>query len=316
MKSNGTYARFFLALSAIILSLASIACAATTDFPKKIGITYVKSPLNVPSIIQKEKNFFQDAFPGVSLIFPELNAGPRQTAAMAAGEVQFANCLGATSAILAASEGLPLRIIGIYSRAPKAFVIVVRNPAIKTVADLKGRSIGGPKGTILHQLLVAALKRSKIRPTEVNFINMDIPSAAAALQKGSIQAALLAGPAAYNATENGGIVLVDGEGLVDATTVIATTEDFAKKYPAAIAKFLTVHHRALEFMEQKPQEAMRIAGEATGLPPKAVKAMYPLYDFDPTIRKSDIEELSRTQDFMMELGLQRKRINIDDLFIN
>ena len=84
MKSNGTYARFFLALSAIILSLASIACAATTNFKKKIGITYVKSPLNVPSIIQKEKNFFQDAFQGVSLIFPELNAGPRQTAAMAA----------------------------------------------------------------------------------------------------------------------------------------------------------------------------------------------------------------------------------------
>ena len=305
----------FSSLLVVILLFSSIASAATAGLPKKIGITYVKSPLNVPSIIQKENNLFQDEFPGVSLTFPELNAGPRQTAAMAAGEVQFANCLGATSAILAVSEGLPLKIIGVYSRAPKAFVIVVRNSAIKTVADLKGRSIGGPKGTILHQLLVAALKRSKIRPTEVNFINMDIPSAAAALQKGSIQAALLAGPAAYNATENGGIVLADGEGLVDATTVIATTEEFAKKYPITIGKFLNAHHRALEFMKQKPQEAMRIAGEATGLSPKAVATMYPWYDFDPTIRKSDVAELNRTQDFMMEFGLQRTRINIDDLFI-
>lgn len=313
MKSN--YRVFFPALLLAILFLSSTACAATTALPEKIGITYVKSPLNVPSILQKEKKFFQDEFPGVQLSFPELNAGPRQTAAMAAGEVQFANCLGATSAILAVSEGMPLRIIGIYSRAPKAFVIVVRNPAIKTVADLKGRSVGGPKGTILHQLLVAALKRSKVRPTEVNFINMDIPSAAAALHKGSIQAALLAGPAAYNATESGGIVLIDGEGLVDATTVIATTEDFAKKYPTTITKFLNVHNRALEFMRQKPQEAMRIAGEATGLPPKAVEAMYPWYDFDPDIRKSDIAELNRTQDFMMELGLQRTRIDINDLFI-
>ena len=38
-----------------------------------------------------------------------------------------------------------------------------------------------------------------------------------------------------------------------------------------------------------------------------VEAMYPWYDFDPRIRKADIEELVRTQQFMLDNGLQRKK---------
>ncbi len=289
--------------------------AFASDMPRKMGITYVKAPLNVPSIVAKYNMTFEKAYDGVDLSFPEITEGPKQTEAMAAGEIGIASCLGSTSAILAASEGLDVKIIGIYSRAPKAFMIVVRDPTIKSVKDLKGKKVAGPKGTILHQLLAAALDKEDMSVKDVEFVQMGLSSGENALGTGSVDAALLAGPAAYKALNSGGRMLKNGEGLVDATIVIATTEKFAKSYPKAISKFMEAHKKTLEWIKKNPAKAAEMTQKETGLPKEAVNMMTPWYDFDSTIRKRDIEELVRTQDFMIENGLQRNKIEINSIIL-
>lgn len=301
-----------LTCAALIIFCGAQASAAE-ELPKKIAITYVKAPLNVPTIVERKLKIFETKFPGVELSFPELTEGPKQTAALAAGEIAFASCLGSTSAILAASEGLDLRIIGIYSRAPKAFMIVVRDPDIKSVRDLNGRKIAGPKGTILHQLLASALAKEGMAARDVEFISMDLPSAASALANGSVSAALLAGPAAAGALKNGARMLKNGEGLVDATIVIATTDKFISRYPAAAARFAEAHKATLEWIKANPDEAKRFTQQETGLSSADVETMYNWYDFEMQIKKSDVEELRRTQEFMIENGLQRNRIDIESI---
>lgn len=289
--------------------------AFASDMPRKMGITYVKAPLNVPSIVAKYNMTFEKAYDGVDLSFPEITEGPKQTEAMAAGEIGIASCLGSTSAILAASEGLDVKIIGIYSRAPKAFMIVVRDPAIKSVKDLKDKKVAGPKGTILHQLLAAALDKEGMSVKDVEFVQMGLSSGANALGTGSVDAALLAGPAAYKALNSGGRMLKNGEGLVDATIVIATTEKFAKNYPKAISNFIEAHKKTLEWIKKNSDKAAEMTQKETGLPKEAVNMMTSWYDFDSTIRKRDIEELVRTQDFMIENGLQRNKIEINSIIL-
>ncbi|MCF0248481.1 MAG: NrtA/SsuA/CpmA family ABC transporter substrate-binding protein, partial [Synergistes sp.] len=298
--------KVLLALSLVfIIAQASFAA----DFPSKLGITYVKAPLNVPSIVAKYNQSFEKAYPGVDLSFPELTEGPKQTAALAAGEIGIASCLGATSALIAASEGLDVKIIGIYSRAPKAFMLVVRDPAIKSVKDLRGKKVAGPKGTILHQLLAAALDKEGMSIKDVEFVQMDLPSGANALANGSVSAALLAGPAAYNALNSGARMLKNGEGLVDATIVIATTDKFLKEYPKAVDTFMETHKKCIEWMKKNPKEAKEMTQKETGLPAEGVESMYGWYDFDPQIRDSDVEELLRTQQFLLDNGLQRNKID-------
>lgn len=298
-------------IAACLFAALAASCAwGAGALPDKMAVTYVKAPLNIPSIVERAQKRFEAEFPGVELAFPELTEGPKQTAALAAGEIAFASCLGSTSAILAASEGLDLRIIGVYSRAPKAFMIVVNDPSIKKVADLKGKRIAGPKGTILHQLLAAALAKEGMSVRDVEFVSMDIPSSAAALGNGGVSAALLAGPAAAGALRSGARMLRNGEGLIDATIVIATTGKFMKRYPSAVEGFLKVHRETLAWISANPGEAKLLAQKATGLSRDDVEAMYGWYDFDPRIKKSDIEELERTQEFMLENGLQRKKIDI------
>lgn len=305
--------KIFLAVLIVLFVIAAGAYAS--DMPEKMGITYVKAPLNIPSIVAKGNKVFEKAYKGVDLSFPEITEGPKQTAALAAGEIGIASCLGSTSAILAASEGLDLRIIGIYSRAPKAFMIVVRDPAIKSVKDLRGKKVAGPKGTILHQLLAAALAKEGMTVNDVEFVQMDLSSGANALATKSVEAALLAGPAAYNALTSGARMLKNGEGLVDATIVIATTEKFAKSYPKAISKFMEIHRKTLAWIKKNPEKAAQMTQKETGLPMDGVLMMTPWYDFDSSIRKADIEELNRTQEFMMENGLQRNKIDINSIIL-
>lgn len=90
----------------------------------KIMVTYVTAPLNVPSIVEKEKKMFENGFSKYNLPvgYSELTAGPDQTAALASGDIQFLNAVGATSVILAAANGADIKIISMYSQIGRAHV--------------------------------------------------------------------------------------------------------------------------------------------------------------------------------------------------
>ena len=289
--------------------------APAASKPDAISITYVKAPLNVPSILEKKLASFEKEFgkDNIKVSYPEITVGSKQTEALAAGSLDFAHCLGGTSAILAAANGVDLKIISMYSRAPKAFVVLVKGTAIQNIADLKGKKVAGPKGTILHQLILAALAKNGLRPDDIQFVSMDLPSSAAALMNGSVDAALSAGPDAIRAEKAGARILTNGEGLVEATIVTAVRGDFLKKHPELVKRFLTVHQAAVAHIKANPDESVQLTAAETGLPPETVRQMLPWYDFDPTIKPSDIEELKRTQEFLIQNGMLKKSIEIEKI---
>ena len=294
---------------------ATTPAAPAAAKPGAITITYVKAPLNVPSILEKKLASFDKEFAkdNIKVSYPEITVGSKQTEAMAAGSLDFAHCLGGTSAILAAANGVDLKIISMYSRAPKAFVVLVKGTAVQNIADLKGKKVAGPKGTILHQLILAALAKNGLRPDDIQFVSMDLPSSAAALMNGSVDAALSAGPDAIRAEKAGARILTNGEGLVEATIVTAVRGDFLTKQPELVKRFLTVHQAAVAHIKANPEEALQLTAAETGLPLETVRQMLPWYDFDPTIKPSDIAELKRTQDFLIQNGMLKKSIEIEKI---
>ena len=308
-------------LSVLLILMLLAGCsneeAASGDVSSvgEINLTYVKSPLNVPSIIQKHKGLFEGEFgqDDIEINLYEITTGPEQTQALAAGELDFLNALGGTSAILAASNGVDLKIISIYSRAPKAFTILTNSDEIQGIADLQGKKVGGPKGTVLHQLLVTALNSENLDQDDVEYINMDIPLALSSLMNGSVDAALLAGPAALQALESGAEVVTTGEGLVEGTIVVAVRGEFLQKYPDLVKRFLKVQKESLEFIDENIEEAYEITAQETGLTIDDVAMMYEWYDFDLTINESDIKELELTQEFLMENGMMENAIDIEAL---
>ncbi len=302
----------------LVACLAMVAGCGSSETAKKaaplkdLKVTYVKAPLNIPSIVDKENQTLVKGFEkdGVKVTFPEITSGAKQTEALAAGSLDICSALGGTSAILAASNGVDVKIVGIYSRAPKAFNIMVKDPAIKTAADLKGKKVVGPKGTILHQILAAALAKNHLTLKDVEFRSLGIPASVNALLAGEADAALVAGADVLRAQRAGARVLVNGEGMVDATIVIGVSGKFLKEHPDAVKKYMAIHKENIEFMKKNPEKTYEFTAKETGLTPADVKLMAPWYNFDPAITESDIKDLEATQQFLIDNGMQKNKIDI------
>ena len=282
---------------------------------KDLKVTYVKQPLNIPSIVDKANQTIVKGFEkdGTKVTFPEISSGAKQTEALAAGSLDIASCLGGTSAILAASNGADVKVVGIYSRAPKAFNIMVKDRAIKTAADLKGKRVVGPKGTILHQILAAALVKEKLSLKDVEFRSIGIPAAVNALLAGEADAALVAGADVLRAQRAGARILANGEGLVNATIVIGVSGKFLKEHPETVKKYMALHQESIDFMKKNQDKAFEFTAKETGLSPEDVKLMAPWYDFSTSITAKDLKDLEETQEFLLANDMQKKKIDIKSM---
>ena len=282
---------------------------------KDLKVTYVKQPLNIPSIVDKANQTIVKGFEkdGTKVTFPEISSGAKQTEALAAGSLDIVSCLGGTSAILAASNGADVKVVGIYSRAPKAFNIMVKDPAIKTAADLKGKRVVGPKGTILHQILAAALVKEKLSLKDVEFRSIGIPAAVNALLAGEADAALVAGADVLRAQRAGARILANGEGLVNATIVIGVSGKFLKEHPETVKKYMALHQESIDFMKKNQDKAFEFTAKETGLSPEDVKLMAPWYDFSTAITAKDLKDLEETQEFLLANDMQKKKIDIKSM---
>ena len=58
---------------------------------------------------------------------------------------------------------------------------------------------------------------------------------------------------------------------------------------------------------------MEATAKETELTVEAVREMYPMYDFDMTIRDSDIEAMKKTEAFMKDNGMIENDVDIEAL---
>lgn len=308
---------------ALLLSVLTAAClggcgAKTSAVPDTVTLTFVSSPLNVPSIVEQNHGFFQSAFQAIGVentLYSDLTSGADQTQALASGDLQFLYCVGATSVLLSAANGADIKIISMYSRSPKAFCLFSADEAIQSPEDLRGKTVAGPQGTILHELLAAYLASGGLSVDDVDFVNTSIPNALAALSGGSADCALLAGAAAYNAQNSGIHLVTNGEGLVEATIVCATTGKFIDEHRDVVDAFRKAQRETLDYVDSHHEEAMRETAGFLDLEVPAVEEMYSWYDFDMTIRDSDIASMQATAEFMLGAGMIEEPVDVASLIV-
>lgn len=305
-------------LKLLLCFIFVFSCKNESNFSvKQIAVTYVKSPLNVPSMVEKDKLIFSNAFSKYNLpvVYSELTAGPDQTQALASGDIQFLYAVGATSVILAKANGSDIKIINTYSRSPKSFVVFSKN-IIRNANDVRGKKVAGPKGTILHELLAAYLNSLGLKENDIEFISMGIPESYAALSSGSVDMALLAGPSAYNTAKEGYNIVATGENLIEPVVVVATSEKFYNHNKELVDTFIDAEREVLSYMENNYDEIIAISAKETGLTEEAVKEMYTMYDFNIDITDKDMVSMKKTEEFMRENKMIENEVNISDLLLN
>ncbi|GAB1822363.1 ABC transporter substrate-binding protein [Herbidospora sp. RD11066] len=140
----------------------------------------------------------------------------------------------ATGTIDANSQTLNDTLASVAGGAKQSIVLVNDNstgndqiiaaPEIKTLADLRGKTVAAEQGTVDHYLLLLALEKAGLKETDVKFTPMLTDAAAAAFVAGQVDAVGAFAPFTSTALERQG------------STAIATSADF----PGAIPDHLVV----------------------------------------------------------------------------
>ena len=306
-----------MTMAALMAVTALTGCGSSAKAtPETLTFTYVTAPLNVPSISEKEKGIFAEALAdmGINVEYAELTSGADQTQALASGDVQVLYAVGATSVILSAANDADIKVLNMYSRSPEAFCLFAQDNTLTSPESLRGKTIAGPAGTILHELLVSYLATADMTIEDVNYVNMSIPEAKAGLDGGSVDVAMLAGAAAYTAKLQGHSLVADGTGLVDAIIAVAVTEEFYNAHPEIIEKLKNAQDEIASFIAENEEEALLITADTLDLELDAVKEMFAQSDFSTELKETDRIGFLRSADFMYANGMIVKELDVNTLF--
>ena len=178
---------------------------------------------------------------------------------------------GCNAVIAAIAEGAPLRLLaGANQRIVQA--IFSAKPEIRTLKDLEGRRVGsGPKGQLVHQIIVAAMLKQGADPSKVEFVNLGASATIfKAVAKGEIDAGTGEADVYENQARYGVHVLEHGV-LWDELPNYSQQASYAslaaiKARREPLVRTLAAHAKAYRFLQTPASHDAYLKARAAGLP--------------------------------------------------
>lgn len=299
--------------SLLFLGLFSLVAQCQT-WPQQLNITYVKAPFNIQNIVMKSQGLLEKEFAeeGIKINWIPIKAGLNQVRGMAAGEIDMVAAMNTSTLLIANSAGNRIVIVDGVAHPDDTFAIVAK-PEVKNIVDLKGRQIVGPKGTVLHHLLSAALKSSGVEMKDVNWVSMNLPASLTTLLGGRADAALLAAGGILAAEKAGFHALVKAKGLIETNLVLAARGDFAKEYPDIVRRVAKVNRQALQWALSNKSQAIALGAKELQLSKEDAAKLFEWSHFYSDLTQKDIDALQNSQRFLLEQKMMNRSVDINTL---
>ena len=299
--------------SILFLGLFSLVAQCQT-WPQQLNITYVKAPFNIQNIVMKNQGLLEKEFAkeGIKINWIPIKAGLNQVRGMAAGEIDMVAAMNTSTLLIANSVGNRIVIVDGVAHPDDTFAIVAK-PEVKNIVDLKGRQIVGPKGTVLHHLLSAALKSSGVEMKDVNWVSMNLPASLTTLLGGRADAALLAAGGILAAEKAGFHALVKAKGLIETNLVLAARGDFAKEYPDVVRRVAKVNREALQWALTNKPQAIALGAKELQLSEEDAAKLFEWSHFYSDLTQKDIDALQNSQRFLLEQKMMNRSVDINTL---
>jgi NitT/TauT family transport system substrate-binding protein len=236
--------------------------------------------------VAKDKGFFRDE--GLDVTLQPYSSGKECLAAMLEGKADLAT-VAETPLVFAAMKEERIFTIATISESSRAMAIVAPGDRrIIAPADLKGKSVGVPIGTNGEYFLHTYLVFHGISERSIRIVDVNPGSMVDALAEGVIDAATAWAPHTTRLQSALGAAGVSfyGEDIYTMTFNLAATQDFARKNPKKVVKFLRAMLRSESFARDYPVDAARIVSSNTGAPAAAVLKEWGTYRYEVTLRQS------------------------------
>ena len=304
-----------LMVSAMVLTGSFM--SAVEAAPDQINIAYVKDPFNLQNIVMKqhqslEKEFQKD---GIKINWVSINSGAQQAQAMAAGSLDVSAVMNTASLLMANGAGNKVLVATGVARPTQVFAVVGKAGQQMKIEDLKGKKVAGPKGTVLHQVLVAALKSKGMSINDVEFIQMDPGKAYAALIGKHVDAALLAASLIIKSNQAGAKTVVTADGLVNPLLVMAVSEKFAKENSALLERIVKVHRQTTKWIYDNYDQAIAMGAKEAGVSLQDADKLAKWSHYFDVITDEDLQSLKSDQAFLLENNMMQNKVNTDQLVL-
>lgn len=304
--------RFLSAVLGATALVASGPAFAAENAPDEVRIGFQKASV---SIVARQSGVIEKRLKelGVKNVkWVEFQFGPPLLEALGAGAIDF-GAVGDTPPVFAQAAGARV-VYAAVSPASKHAILVKNDSPIKSVADLKGKRVGIPKGSSAHNLTIQALAANGLKFTDIQPVYLSPSDGVAAFGRGSIDAFAVWDPFfALVELKQGGRPVTGLEKLPRTNAFYLANRDFAEKHPQQLQAALEEIGKITDWAGANRQAVAEASQKATGIDAegnrraidRAEYSLRPLTDVE-------VKQQQKVADAFLELGLIPRQITISE----
>jgi sulfonate transport system substrate-binding protein len=314
-----------VSLSSMVVGVSASGASAATKTSTSSSVDLSGASLNFADQFKEYQTIFEatGALQGApyTVNWSEFVGGPPIIAAMTGGSVDLGD-MAETPTIFAQAAGDPVKVVALTKGAnPKTSpfgILVPKNSPIKTVAQLRGKTIAVQEGTVEQYLLIQVLKKAGIPYSAVTVDNLSITAATTAVTSGKVDAAVssqpligidLAAGTVKQVTNGAGAILQLGY-----LTASQSALDSPQK-KAVIADFVSRFYKAMAILKKNPDLAAQTYVKTYGVTlPVARQAAASAQAVGTPITPAIIKYQQQEADTFFKLGLIPEKIKVNPIF--
>ena len=247
---------------------------------------------------------------GIEVQWLEFAFGPPILEAMRVGSVDLGYVGDAPPIFAQAAKSDLLYVAAVPASAEG--ILLPAGSTLQTLRDLKGKRIAYARGSSAHNLTIAAVEKAGLALTDVQQTPLAPADAAAAFERGAIDAWTIWDPyyAIYE-TRAGVRVLTTSDGIAPQNSFIMATRAFAVENPGILPKIVAELSRITTWAAANRGEVAKLVSDGTGVPLEPTSRVMARYPF--AVLPISAEHIRSQQDIadrFHRLGVIPTRIDV------
>jgi NitT/TauT family transport system substrate-binding protein len=288
----------------------------TPKKPQSITIAQQYGTAYAPIVVMRELDLLQETLPSsVTVEWVQLANTAAIRESMLAGKTQIA-CMAIPPFLIGRDAGMEWRICSGVSRVPMG--LTTREPGVESLADIapKMRIALPQPGSIQHILLAMAARREfgEAHRFDHQLVTLSHPDGMnALLSGGEVSLHFTTSPYLQQEQQAGMTLILDGEEAMGQpfTGIVAVAgESLYREHPKVYQGFLKALKKAMEWIEEHPQEAAELLAPLYGMEPDALLLEMTAPGAAYTTEVEGVEAFTA---FMLEEGYLKKEHSLDSL---
>jgi sulfonate transport system substrate-binding protein len=247
-----------MGLAIVGFALAPLAYAGTDTI--RLDFAYY----NPVSLVLKDKGLLEEEFKkdGITIEWVQSLGSNKALEFLNAESIDFGSTAGA-AALLGKINGIPIKSIYVYSKPEWTALGTRPDTGIKTIEDLKGRTVAVPYIFLLRSLASVGLSDK-----DVSIVLLQHPDGKNALVNKQVDAWAGLDPYMAQAELENGAILFHRDADKNSWGILNVREKFAQENPELVERVLTTYERGRKWALDHPDELRAILVKAAKLDDK------------------------------------------------